>query len=187
MEVGRLLVDTSAYSAFFRGDARAVEALRACDEVYLNAVVVGELLSSTTTAARYDFEGRFERNRYCGNGNNRAMFGFGFFARSLRLGTGAYLTHASTPRNRYPRGSRCTITAVDDELTQPIDAAPLLYYDNSPAPPPTPPILRTLAFDHDVPLKNPDKSDEVLGNTLTVNGVGVGGQRISAYTAASCP
>lgn len=43
--MSRILVDTSAYSAFFRGDARAKEAISTCDEICLNPVVVGELLS----------------------------------------------------------------------------------------------------------------------------------------------
>jgi predicted nucleic acid-binding protein len=43
--MSRLLVDTSAYSALFRGDERAKEALRSADEVYLSPVIIGELLS----------------------------------------------------------------------------------------------------------------------------------------------
>jgi predicted nucleic acid-binding protein len=43
--MSRLLLDTSAYSALFRGDEGAKEALRSADEVYLTPVVVGELLA----------------------------------------------------------------------------------------------------------------------------------------------
>ncbi|NNN06420.1 MAG: type II toxin-antitoxin system VapC family toxin [Elusimicrobia bacterium] len=43
--MSRLLLDTSAYSALFRGDELAREALRTADEVYLTPVVIGELLS----------------------------------------------------------------------------------------------------------------------------------------------
>ena len=43
--MSRLLLDTSAYSALFRGDERAKGALRSADEVYLTPVVIGELLS----------------------------------------------------------------------------------------------------------------------------------------------
>jgi predicted nucleic acid-binding protein len=43
--MSRLLIDTSAYSALFRGDERAKEALRSADEVFLSPVIIGELLS----------------------------------------------------------------------------------------------------------------------------------------------
>lgn len=43
--MSRLLLDTSAYSALFRGDEPAKEALRSADEVYLSPVIIGELLS----------------------------------------------------------------------------------------------------------------------------------------------
>ncbi len=43
--MSRLLVDTSAYSAFFRGDAQAKEAISTCEAVYLSPIVIGELLS----------------------------------------------------------------------------------------------------------------------------------------------
>jgi tRNA(fMet)-specific endonuclease VapC len=45
VEVSRLLLDTSAYSALFRGDERAKEALGSADEVFLSPVIIGELLS----------------------------------------------------------------------------------------------------------------------------------------------
>lgn len=43
--MSRVLIDTSAYSTFFRGDAEAKEAVRSSDEIYLNPVVIGELLA----------------------------------------------------------------------------------------------------------------------------------------------
>jgi predicted nucleic acid-binding protein len=39
----RTLLDTSAYSAHFRGHPRVVEALRQIDEVYMSVIVLGEL------------------------------------------------------------------------------------------------------------------------------------------------
>ncbi len=43
--MSRLLLDTSAYSAAFRGGEAAKEALRAADEIFLNPIVIGELLA----------------------------------------------------------------------------------------------------------------------------------------------
>ncbi|MBS3909190.1 MAG: type II toxin-antitoxin system VapC family toxin [Actinobacteria bacterium] len=43
--MNRVLLDTSAYSAFFKGDPAAVEAVQAADEIYLNPIVLGELLA----------------------------------------------------------------------------------------------------------------------------------------------
>lgn len=43
--MSRFLVDTSAYSAFFRGDSEAKETLQSCEEICLNPVVIGELLA----------------------------------------------------------------------------------------------------------------------------------------------
>lgn len=45
MAVNRVLLDTSAYSAFMRGDAWALAAIQSADEIYLNATVLGELLA----------------------------------------------------------------------------------------------------------------------------------------------
>ncbi len=50
--MSRLLVDTSAYSAFFRGDAQAKEAISTSEELYLNPVVIGELLSGFSRGHR---------------------------------------------------------------------------------------------------------------------------------------
>ncbi len=41
----QVLLDTSAYSAFMRGQGEATDALQRADEIYLNAVIVGELLA----------------------------------------------------------------------------------------------------------------------------------------------
>ncbi len=148
-------------------------------------VVVGELVSSLTTEARYSFRGTFRRNTYGGNGNNRAMFGFGFFSRSLKLGTGPYMTFVNTSINRYPRGSDYEIKAVDDELNVPVDAATLLFHDDPfVAPAPEPCVPRTLAFDFDVPLENPDIPGESLGNLLIFNRVPFVGQSVSNYPDA---
>lgn len=41
----RLLLDTSAYAAFMRGHTETVHALRTADEIYISAVVLGEMLA----------------------------------------------------------------------------------------------------------------------------------------------
>jgi predicted nucleic acid-binding protein len=41
--VSRILLDTSAYSAFMRGDLAVEETIQTVDAIYLNAVVLGEL------------------------------------------------------------------------------------------------------------------------------------------------
>lgn len=43
--MNRVLLDTSAYSAFFKGDPAVVEAVRTADEIYLNPIVLGELIA----------------------------------------------------------------------------------------------------------------------------------------------
>ena|SRR2546428_9665065 len=43
--MNRILVDTSAYSAFMTGRPQAVNAIQEADEIYLNPVVIGELLA----------------------------------------------------------------------------------------------------------------------------------------------
>lgn len=53
----KLLLDTNAYSALFRGDERVVERVRRAEEVVLSAIVVGELLFGFRNGSRY------ERNR----------------------------------------------------------------------------------------------------------------------------
>ena len=39
----RILLDTSAYSAFFRGHEEIKQALQQAEEIYLNPVIIGEL------------------------------------------------------------------------------------------------------------------------------------------------
>jgi tRNA(fMet)-specific endonuclease VapC len=41
--MSRVLLDTSAYSAFFRGHAGIIEVLRTADEIVFSAIVLGEL------------------------------------------------------------------------------------------------------------------------------------------------
>ncbi len=43
--MNRVLVDTSAYAAFMRGHEGVKEALQRAEEIYLNPVVLGELLA----------------------------------------------------------------------------------------------------------------------------------------------
>ncbi len=43
--MSRLLLDTSAYSAAFRGATAAKEAIQSADEIFLNPIVIGELLA----------------------------------------------------------------------------------------------------------------------------------------------
>ena len=43
MEKSKVMLDTSAYSAFLRGNAEVNQALQAAEEIYLNPVVLGEL------------------------------------------------------------------------------------------------------------------------------------------------
>jgi predicted nucleic acid-binding protein len=43
MEKNKVLMDTSAYTAFLRGDPRVKEAVQQADEIVFNPVVLGEL------------------------------------------------------------------------------------------------------------------------------------------------
>jgi len=52
--VKRLLLDTSAYAAFMRGDGEAVHVLREADEIYVNAIVLGEMLAGFMGGGRQD-------------------------------------------------------------------------------------------------------------------------------------
>ena len=45
MEVTAVLIDTSIYSAFKRGEPEVVNRMRRFEELHLNAVVLGEILS----------------------------------------------------------------------------------------------------------------------------------------------
>ena len=50
--MSRILLDTSAYSAFMRGDGAVVQSLREAREIGLTPVVLGELLAGFRRAAR---------------------------------------------------------------------------------------------------------------------------------------
>jgi predicted nucleic acid-binding protein len=50
----RLLVDTSAYSAFLRGDEPVVDELRRADRLVLTPIVLGELLAGFRKGSRFD-------------------------------------------------------------------------------------------------------------------------------------
>jgi tRNA(fMet)-specific endonuclease VapC len=43
--VSRILFDTSAYSGILRGDPRLARAMQEADEIFINAIVLGELKS----------------------------------------------------------------------------------------------------------------------------------------------
>lgn len=46
------IVDTNVYSAFLRGDAKAVTAMRMADELHLPLIVLGELLAGFAAGSR---------------------------------------------------------------------------------------------------------------------------------------
>ena len=50
--MNRVLLDTSAYSTFMKGSPEALAAIQTADEIYLNPVVVGELLSGFLRGSR---------------------------------------------------------------------------------------------------------------------------------------
>jgi predicted nucleic acid-binding protein len=50
--VNRILLDTSAYAAFMRGEPKAVVAIREAEEIYLSAVVLGEMLAGFLSGER---------------------------------------------------------------------------------------------------------------------------------------
>jgi tRNA(fMet)-specific endonuclease VapC len=52
MEKNKVMLDTSAYSAFLRGNAEVHEALQAAEEIYLNPVVLGELSAGFARGGR---------------------------------------------------------------------------------------------------------------------------------------
>lgn len=45
MEITKILMDTSAYSAFLRGNTQIKQILQKADEIYLNPIIIGELLA----------------------------------------------------------------------------------------------------------------------------------------------
>lgn len=52
MEVRKVMLDTSAYSAFLRGNADIKHALQRADEIYLTPVILGELYSGFKIGAQ---------------------------------------------------------------------------------------------------------------------------------------
>jgi tRNA(fMet)-specific endonuclease VapC len=52
MEKNKVMLDTSAYSAFLRGNAEVSHALQAAEEIYLNPVVIGELSAGFARGGR---------------------------------------------------------------------------------------------------------------------------------------
>ena len=52
MEVSRILLDTSMYSAFKQGVPSVVERVRGFDEVHLNTVILGEILGGIRAGSR---------------------------------------------------------------------------------------------------------------------------------------
>jgi tRNA(fMet)-specific endonuclease VapC len=50
--LNRLLLDTSAYAAFMKGQTEAVSAIRQGDEIYLTPIVLGEMLAGFMTGNR---------------------------------------------------------------------------------------------------------------------------------------
>ena len=57
MEKNKVMVDTSAYSAFLRGNGEIKQAIMEADEIFLNPVVLGELY------AGFVMGGKEKRNR----------------------------------------------------------------------------------------------------------------------------
>ena len=73
-------------------------------------VDVAQRVSPNTRLTGFEFEGTFERNRYCGNGLNEAIFDFrqvtttlGGGAQKFRFGRGS--SYSSMPRTTRWRGS----------------------------------------------------------------------------------
>ncbi len=52
MEKIKVMLDTSAYSAFLRGNEETAQVLREADEIYLNPVVLGELYAGFSKGGR---------------------------------------------------------------------------------------------------------------------------------------
>lgn len=52
MEKVKVMLDTSAYSAYLRGNEEVRQAIREADEIYLNPVVLGELYSGFSRGGR---------------------------------------------------------------------------------------------------------------------------------------
>jgi tRNA(fMet)-specific endonuclease VapC len=52
MEKSKVMLDTSAYSAFLRGNEAVKRTVREADEIYLNPVVLGELYAGFARGSR---------------------------------------------------------------------------------------------------------------------------------------
>ncbi len=52
MEKIKIMLDTSAYSAYLKGNAEVKQALQEADQIYLNPVVLGELYAGFTHGNR---------------------------------------------------------------------------------------------------------------------------------------
>jgi predicted nucleic acid-binding protein len=52
MEKIKIMLDTSAYSAYLKGNTEVRQALREADEIYLNPVVLGELYAGFARGGR---------------------------------------------------------------------------------------------------------------------------------------
>ena len=52
MEKIKVMLDTSAYSAYLRGNAEVKQVLQEADEIYLNPVVLGELFAGFAQGGR---------------------------------------------------------------------------------------------------------------------------------------
>ena len=111
---------------------------------------VAQRLAPNALITGYEFDGTFERNRYCGNGLNAAIFAFRQVTTTLGGGTLHF---------RYGRDSTYVIHAENDELTS-------LGFDlDDPANDPDA---------HDYPDPIPDEAAGApLGNTLIFNGATV--------------
>ena len=121
-------------------------------------LVVNGRIRAPASSARLSFFGSFTHNHYCGNGNNRALFGFTFYARSLKYGTPAY----SQGNTRYFAASNYDLISVDDGLLQ--------------------------GFDFDNPVLDPDHLAIPLQNHLTFNGQPIAGTSIQSFgPPGSCP
>lgn len=64
--MSRILLDTSAYSAFMRGDEAIRRIVQSADEIYVTAVIVGELIGGFVGGSRED-KNRGELRQFLGS------------------------------------------------------------------------------------------------------------------------
>lgn len=64
MELGAILLDTSAYSAFKRGHDEALAHIRSAGRIFLPVVVIGELLAGFEGGSKRD-QNRSELDAFC--------------------------------------------------------------------------------------------------------------------------